>query len=176
MVSKTLAVDDPIKTTKAINFVDASCTKIVGSGKIAYVTVSDEPQDDVRSSKDNAQFHAIMSDIWKQGVCTISDEYGDKKEIVLANYSFEACKTLLLVWFIEELKNVGEKIPAYMRVNTFIDPKNGKVYNERASTTKYSAKMCGLLNQFLWSSGIDDFNVKFTEPAYKEYENYREAQ
>lgn len=149
---------------KALDWVDICCTKIIDSAIPAYITVSNEPPEQQRSSNENRKFHAIMSDIHRQGVM----QFGPNT-IVLSKYSFEECKTLLIAWFVEELKELGENIPKYAEVKTLVCPKTGKVYNQRGSTTKYSDKFCRLLCQFLWSTGAE-IGVKFTDPATREYE------
>lgn len=176
MTSKTVTAITPIGTTKAVNFVDLCCTKIVNSGKTAYVTVSDEPPEDVRTSKDNSQFHAIIGDIHKQGKGTIQNIFGEAVEVIFSEHGdFEDSKTKLLAWFVRAMIEMEENVPKYMRPRTTVDPCTGQIFYTRASTTKYSAKQAANLCQFLWSTGIE-FGVVFSEPSHKEYEKYREAQ
>lgn len=165
MASQTKQLNLYSQIDDAITWIDFCCTKILKTGIPAYITVSNEPPEPVRSSNENRKFHTIMNDIWMQGVV----EFDGDTYVLKEEYTDTQCKTFLLIWFINTLEEMGEKIPEYAKIEPMICIRTKQVYNQRGSTTKYSDKFCRLLCQFLWSTGAE-IGVKFTDPATREYE------
>lgn len=133
----------------------------------AYITMSVEPPDLARDDKENRKFHAIMQDMWKQGV------FGETK--LREAMTFKICKSFLVKWFVEDCQEQGMVFPKYMHMTTAVCPRTGDIISDRPSTTEFSQKWSKEFCQWLWSTGIQDLTVKFTEPAHREYEQYREA-
>lgn len=139
-----------------------------GSVKLSAIT-SDEPDFDTdKSAGQREKFHAIIGDINKTGVIVIPG-----RRIVMSDYDADQCKALLVMWFAAEKEQLGEPLPKPPR--SFIDPISGQSISIRPSTTTWGKKLTCQFVEFLYMTGAMA-DVKWSEPAIKEYENYREAQ
>lgn len=128
----------------------------------------DEPDFDTdKSSTQNARFHAMIGDINKTGVITIPG-----RRIVMSDYDADQCKALLVMWFAAEKEQLGEPLPNPPR--SFIDPISGQSISIRPSTTTWGKKLTCQFVEFLYATGAMS-DTKWSEPALKEYEQYREA-
>ena len=91
----------------------------------------------------------------------------------MKDYSFEACKSLLVNWFAKEKALMGE--PLKRPPETVICPISGDVYTVRPSVTSFGKKVENEWIEWLYATGIES-GVIFTEPHLEQYENYIEAQ
>lgn len=164
MVQQTKTVLFYKDIDKCIEWIDKCCTSIIGNGIHAYVTISDVEPDTIRDNNDNRKFHAIMHDIWTQGVYEFSG-----MTLSMRSKSFEECKALLVTWFVYELEHEDRTLPKYLEIKRVVCPRTNQVISIRPSTTKFSKKISAEFCQFLWATGCDG-GVKFTDPATREYE------
>ena len=154
------------QVNKALNWLDGAFVKILGAGKVPYVEVgieSDEPKSDGQREK----FHSMIGDIKKTGVIQIPG-----RRIIMNDYDNEQCKALLVMWFTNEVKGTDIEIPNPPR--HFLCPITGENITIRPSTTKWGKKLTCAFVEWLYATGAMA-GVKWSEPALKAYEEYREA-
>lgn len=116
-----------------------------------------------RNSLTNRKLHAMITDIHNQAVISFV------RKIVLSEYTFDECKALLIKWFDEELKGIGE--PLARPGKYVIDPINGDKVYLRPSTTEMSQKECCKFIEFLYATG-SNHGVKWSEKAKNIYSEY----
>jgi hypothetical protein len=149
------------------SFIDRLRGVLLEALKTAPVCVDVYRPEDDRSNPQNAKIHALMSDINRQAVIVLPG-----RRVVMADYPADACKALLVVWFANERALSGRPLPKPPR--TITDPISGEAITLRPSTTEFGKKnMCEFV-EFLYALGCDS-GVRWSEPALREYESYREA-
>ena len=158
-------IADKALINKALNWLDAGLCKIIDSGKAAYVEIGIH---DPRSGDSNRKFHAMMGDINRQAVIKAPGVV-----VQMADYQPDACKALLVSWFAREKALMGEPLRHPGRV--IIDPLSGEQIHVRPSTTQFSKSEAGQFIEWLYALGADS-GVIWSEPALRDYQNYREAQ
>lgn len=166
MTSVTREVKAYSDIDSTLPWVDKCCTKIIKNGATPYITISDSEFETTRGTVDNSKFHAIMNDIWKQASFSIGSN-----TINMSDYSFPACKAMLVTWFVNELAVIGDDLPKYMIPEKLFDPISDSFITIRPSTTNFSKKISASFCQFLWSTGCDG-GVKWTDKATAEYETW----
>lgn len=138
------------------------------SVKVTAVT-DDEPDfDPPKSDIQREKFHAMIGDIKKTGVITIPG-----RRIVMNDYDNEQCKALLVMWFTNEVKDSDISIPNPPR--HFRCPITGENITIRPSTIKWGKKLTCAFVEWLYATG-SMANVRWSEPALKAYNEYKEAQ
>lgn len=120
-----------------------------------------------RDRNDNAHFHALIGDIHKQAIISMPG-----KRVVMVDYDIEVAKTLLVSWYANERELNGEPLSKPPR--TITCPVTGERIKVRPSTTKWSKADARQFVQFLHAMG-SECGVVFSEPALKEYDQYKEA-
>lgn len=150
---------------KALNWSDGELLRIVESGKSAYIEIGIH---DPGSSSQREKYHAMIGDVVKHAVIKIPG-----KRIVMSDYGLDIGKDLLVRWFSEEKKLMGEPLKKPNR--TIIDPMYGDTLVVRASTRDFVVREAGDFIEWLYALG-SDCKVPWSEPAMKEWQSYREAQ
>lgn len=167
----SLTITEKTQINRAFNALDGQICKLLESGPVR-VTVDNagkEPQkEEPKSDESRKKFHAMIGDINKTGVLTLPG-----KRIVMKDYDAEQCKALLVMWFANEYAQLGEKLPK--APSNFLDPITGQNISIRPSTKEWGKKVTRDFVEFLYGTGAM-MNTKWSEPAIKEYESYREAQ
>lgn len=156
---------------KGMAWFDSQATKLLNAGKQPYLVVGyydesdkEEPKSDIQREK----FHAMIGDIQKTGVIVIPG-----RKIVMSNYTADKCKALLVMWFANEMRDIGEPIPN--PPENFECPLTGETITIRPSTTKWGKKITQLFVEFLYATGAMS-GTRWSEKALKEYESYKQAQ
>lgn len=150
---------------KALNWVDGGLCKGLEGGAVDVTLCRHEP---VKSDIQRDKFHAMIGDINKTGVISIPG-----RRIVMRDYDPDQCKALLVVWFAQEKESLGEPLAKPPR--NFTDPISGQQISIRPSTVQWGKKLTCEFVEWLYMTGAQA-NVIWSEPAIKEYQNYREAQ
>ena len=127
-------------------------------------TETEEERTDLQRSKT----HAMINDIAKQAIFKTPG-----LTVVMGNYDAEEAKALLVRWFERECAQLGEPLRHGSRI--VVDPFTGENITIRASTIKFLKKETINFTEWLYATGADG-GVKWSEPALKEYAQYREAQ
>lgn len=135
--------------------------------KISAITEEDPEFDAAKSDVQREKFHAMIGDINKTGVIVIPG-----RRIVMSEYDADQCKALLVMWFANEKAQMGEPLKRPPR--NFLDPISGQNISVRPSTKEWGKKLTCEFVEFLYMTGSMS-NTKWSEPAMKEYQNYREA-
>lgn len=135
--------------------------------EIGAVDVALRYRENRRGIASNAKFHAMIGDLNKQAVITMPG-----KRVALSQYDAETCKALLVIWFAKERELNGE--PLRKPPRTEIDPMTGERISIRPSTTQWGVKDTSDFIEFLYSLGAAS-GVIWSEPALKEYQDYKEA-
>lgn len=161
-ISRT--VTKPEEINGAVNWVDAMTMKGLERGPVEITLGRPEKG---RTSPQNSRYHAMMGDIRKQAVITMPG-----RRIVLADYDADECKALLVIWFANEREIQGDPLSKPPR--TVMCPITGQSISIRPSTKDWGKKDASDFMEFLFALGADT-GVQWSEPALKEYENYREA-
>ena len=156
----------------AMKWIDAQSTKLLNGGYTPFLILGygeDEPEkEDERNSQQNAKFHAMIGDISKQAVFKTP-----VLTVAMADYDVDAVKALLVRWFEQECAQLGDPLRHGSRV--VIDPFTGEQITIRPSTTKFLKTESNNFIEWLYATGSSG-GVKWSEPALKEYANYKEAQ
>lgn len=166
MTSKRNKVSDKQTINRAVNWVDSALLQIIESGRQAYVEVG--VFDENRSNPQNAKIHAMIGDINKMAVIALPG-----RRVAMSDYDPDACKALLVVWFANERELDGRPLPKPPR--TITDPITGLPVTLRPSTTEFGKKNMAEFVEWLYAFGTTS-GVLWSEPAIREYQNYKEAQ
>lgn len=150
---------------KALNWVDGGLVKGLSGGSVDITLCRHDPE---KSEIQREKFHAMIGDINKTGIISIPG-----RRIVMRDYDQEQCKALLVMWFANEKEQMGEPLAKPPR--NFTDPLTGQQISIRPSTVQWGKKLTCEFVEWLYSMGVMAC-VKWSEPAMKEYQNYREAQ
>jgi hypothetical protein len=141
------------------------------SVKVSAITDKDPDYDAPKSDIQREKFHAMIGDIQKTGIITIPG-----RRIVMANYTPEKCKALLVMWFCNEIKELNdEKIKIPNPPESFDCPLTGETITIRPSTTKWGKKLTCVFVDWLYATG-SMAGVRWSEKGLEAYELYREAQ
>lgn len=152
--------------TKCVNWSDGAICKILDKGLIAKVTIEEV---DPRTIEQNKKEHAMITDIHNQAVFKIPG-----KTVRMRDFPFEECKSLLVMWFANELKEIGE--PLKKPPKTVEDPFTGERYTIRPSTKdEIDIEETDKFIEWLYSTGAET-GVRWSEPKLKQYAGYKEAQ
>lgn len=165
MTSIRKKITDKTIINRALNWIDGSLCKIIDSGETPYIEVG---VIDDRTVPQNARYHAMIGDINKQAAIKAPGVV-----VKMVDYQPDACKALLVSWFAREKEIMGEPLRHPGRV--IIDPLSGEQIHVRPSTTQFSKSEAGQFIEWLYALGADA-GVKWSESAFREYQNYREAQ
>jgi NinB protein len=122
---------------------------------------------DIRSIPQNSKSHAMFTDIRNQAVIKLPG-----KRIVMSSYSEEAAKALLVMWFANECELNGE--PLQHPPETVLCPMTGQNITIRPSTTKFLKAENINFIEWLYAFGCES-GVRWSEPALRQYETYRQA-
>jgi hypothetical protein len=149
-----------------LKWLDHNATKAINAGVNIYVEIgiADEPKTPEMNKKD----HAMIADIHKQAIIKSIG-----KRIAMSDYSYDACKALLVIWFAKEKELNGE--PLKKPPETVTCPISGDRITVRPSVTSFGKKIDCEWMEFLYLIGAES-GVIWSEPALKEYSSYREAQ
>jgi hypothetical protein len=142
-------------------------TKALESGAVGIEYYRPDLEEE-KSDNQREKFHAMINDVNKTGVITMPG-----KRIVMINYDADQCKALLVMWFANEKALLGEKLPK--PPSNFTDPLTGQNITIRPSTKTWGKKLTCDFVEFLYATGALA-GVKWSEPALKEYQSYKEAQ
>ncbi len=165
---KKLIHDHPA-IDKAMKLLDRNATNILNNGKIPWMMVGydDESEDEeLRTDLQRSKTHAMINDIAKQAVFKTPGVI-----VKMADYDIDEAKALLVRWFERECAQLGEPLRHGSRI--IVDPFSGEHITIRASTTKFLKNETINFSEWLYATGADG-NVKWSEPALKEYETYRQ--
>ena len=119
-----------------------------------------------RNSLTNRKLHALIGDIRKQAVITLQGA-----KIPLSCYEPDVVKAFMVRWF--DLDMTEAKEPLRKSGKTVNCPRTGQPMYVRPSTTEFSQKEACQFVEWLYSFGVDH-GVKFSEPALRAYEEYKE--
>jgi len=158
-------VMDISEVNRALNWVDGNVCKALESGPVEIELRRPEPP---KSDVQREKFHAMIGDIQKTGKLKIPS-----KLIDFSVYDLEQCKALLVMWFANEKRDMGEPVPNPPR--NFICPITGENISIRPSTIKWGKKLTCEFVEWLYSIGSMT-GAKWSDPAIKAYNEYREAQ
>lgn len=158
-------VKDISEVNRLLNWVDGSVCKALESGPVEIELRRPEAP---KSDNQREKFHAMIGDINRTGIISIPG-----RKIVMSDYDPEQCKALLVMWFANEKEQMGDPLAKPPR--NFTDPLTGQQISIRPSTVQWGKKLTCEFVEWLYSMGIMAC-VKWSEPAMKEYEGYREAQ
>lgn len=154
-MSKSLVfqVTRPADYVSVIERVKNAATKGVQSGRPFQIAMRYMSRSEIQ----NAKFHAMISDIHRQG---------------LRAYSFDGVKAVLVNQFALEMEeqgtplaNPGEKV---------WDWKSQEAVYVRPSTTGFYQHEAAQFIEFLYATGVD-LGVSWSEKALKAYDSYKEA-
>lgn len=158
-------ISDIANVNKALNWIDGQLCKALESGPVRITLDRPEPP---KSEVQREKFHAMIGDINRTGIISIPG-----RKIVMSDYDPDQCKALLVMWFANEKDQMGEPLAKPPR--NFTDPLTGQQISIRPSTVQWGKKLTCEFVEWLYSMGANA-SVKWSEPAMKEYERYREAQ
>lgn len=154
-----------------MNFLlDGAATKLINAGKCLWVLISDtepfleEPGTRIQEEK----YHAMINDIAKQAVFKTP-----AKTVYMKNFSEKQAKALLVTWFEDDCKIIGEPLRHGSEVVEC--PFSGRLITIRASTKEMIKKERCNFVEWLYATGADG-NVRWSEPAMKQWQEYKEAQ
>lgn len=178
-------VSELAKVTKAVNWLDGAFCKIIESGKAASFIVGTEEEmklvhkafmdmlaNELTEEKSDIQrekFHAMIGDVQKTGVIVLPG-----RKVVLSQYTPDKVKALMVVWFVNEKKELGQFADIPNPPETFDCPITGETITIRPSTIKWGKKLTSEFIEFIYATG-SLANTKWSEPALKIYEEYRQA-
>ncbi len=151
---------------KCMRWVDKNATDMLNRGIKPWIKLGYGDED--RSVEMNDKFHAMISDISKQAIFKTP-----ALTVKMSHYSADEVKALLVTWF--ESDCILNLEPLRHGSKTVSDPFTGKEITIRASTKNFLKQEAGNFIEWLYSTGSDG-GVKWSEPAMKEYESYKEAQ
>ena len=152
---------------KAMRWFNGQATKILNNGKIPFLILGyDEETEAERTNLQRCKTHAMINDIAKQAVFKTPGVI-----VRMPDYDIDEAKALLVRWFERECAQIGEPLRHGSRVVT--DPFTGENITIRASTIKFLKSETISFTEFLYATGADG-SVKWSEPALKEYETYRQ--
>ena len=158
----------PIDGAISINPQVECLTKLLNMGMTSGgMDVIVKYQEEKITAPQNSKSHAMMTDVRKQGIIKMPG-----RRIVLADYVSEEFKALVVIWFANEMAMYGtplKKPPRYVTC-----PVTGEKITIRPSTTDFELLETKEFIEYLYSLGADS-GVEWSEPALKEYENYRQA-
>jgi hypothetical protein len=152
----------------ALKWVDAQSTKMINAGFEPFLILGYGGEESERNSQQNAKFHVMIGDIAKQAVFKTP-----VLTVAMADYDVDSVKALLVRWFEQECAQLGEPLRHGSRV--VIDPFTGEQIAIRPSTAKFLKAETINFIEWLYATGSAG-GVKWSEPALKEYANYKEAQ
>lgn len=161
-------ISTPSHIDLAMKWFDAQATKLLNGGHVPFLILGYGEDEAERTVPQNARFHAMIGDIVKQAVFKTP-----VMTVTMADYDVDAAKALLVRWFEQECAQLGEPLRHGSRVVT--DPFTGEQISIRPSTTKFLKKETINFIEWLYATGSAG-GVKWSEPALKEYSEYREAQ
>lgn len=136
--------------------------------KISAITDKDPEFDPPKSEIQREKFHAMIGDIQKTGVIVMPG-----RKVLMSQYSLEKCKALLVMWFANEMRDMGTPIPN--PPENFECPLTGESITIRPSTTKWGKKLTCIFVEWLYATGAMA-GVIWSEKAIEAYNSYREAQ
>lgn len=153
------------EVNKLLNWIDGNVCKALDGGPVEVVLKRPEAN---RTFPQNSKFHSMISDIHKYAVIKIPG-----RRIVMRDFDYDAAKALLVVWFANERQDEGRPLKKPPR--TVVCPMTGERITVRPSTVDDFTKSDTV--EFIeWLYALGTINdVKWSEPALKEYETYREA-
>ena len=152
----------------ALKWVDSQATKLLNGGHLPFLILGYGEDEAERTVIQNSRFHAMISDIAKQAVFKTP-----VLTVTMSDYDIDAVKALLVRWFEQECAQLGEPLRHGSRV--VVDPFTGEQITIRPSTTKFLKVETINFIEWLYATGAAG-GVKWSEPAMKEYANYKEAQ
>jgi hypothetical protein len=174
-------VSELAKVTKAVNWLDGAFCKIIESGKSASFIVGTEEeireimfifdgaQSEEKTDLQREKFHAMIGDVQKTGVIVLPG-----RKIILSQYTPEKVKALLVVWFVNEKKELGQFSDIPNPPETFDCPITGESITIRPSTIKWGKKLTSEFIEFIYATGALA-GVKWSEKALECYQEYRQA-
>lgn len=164
--SITKTVESREQVNPCLNWLDAGMCKGLETGPVA-VTLG--RPDTARTGPQNSKQHAMYEDIRKMAVIPLPG-----RRIVMADYDSAEAKALLVMWFANERALEGRPLSKPPR--TVMCPVTGENITVRPSTAEdFGKRDTAEFVEWLYATGTQA-GVKWSEPAIKEYESYREAQ
>ncbi len=151
---------------KCMRWIDKNATDMLNGGINPWVKLG--YGDEERSIEMNAKFHAMIGDISNQAIFKTP-----ALTVKMSNYSIDEVKALLVAWF--ESDCILNLEPLRHGSKTIKDPFSGKEITIRASTKNFIKSEASNFIEWLYSTGVDG-GVKWSEPAIKEYESYKDSQ
>lgn len=152
---------------RLLNWLDGVICKGLESGAVAIGV--GRPENDGKSDDQREKFHAMIGDIQKTGVIVLPG-----KKIVMNRYTIEKAKALLVMWFVNEKKELGQIDDIPNPPESFDCPITGETISIRPSTTKWGKKLTSEFIEFLYATGTLA-NTVWSEPSMKVYEEWSNA-
>ena len=152
---------------KAVAWVRNNVEKAIGKRQwIDVILESNASPSVIQRSK----FHAMLNDVNRQGVGQIGLTNLDMRK-----YDYDECKTLMVKWFLTEKKLNGDKLKRSVNPRVILDPMYGDAVYLRPSTKDFDTALISEFVEFIYSVGAQ-LGVRWSEPALKEYQSYKEFQ
>lgn len=148
---------------------DGAATKLINAGKCLWVLISDtEPFLEEQGTRiQEEKYHAMINDIAKQAVFKTP-----AVTVRMCDYDSAEAKALLVRWFERDCAQMGEPLRHGSKI---VDcPFTGEKITIRASTKDFLKKERCNFVEWLYATGADG-NVRWSEPALKQWQEYREA-
>lgn len=159
-------IREPADINRAFNWADPLILKALEGGPVQMTLGRPEA---ARTGPQNAKSHAMYEDIRKMAVIPLPG-----KRIVMADYDPAEAKALLVMWFANERELEGRPLSKPPR--TVLCPITGQNITVRPSTAEdFGKRDTAEFVEWLYATGTQA-GVKWSEPAMKEYQSYREAQ
>ena len=150
---------------KAVSWVRNNMEKAIGKRQwIDVILESNASPSVIQRSK----FHAMLNDVNRQGVGQIGLTHLDMRK-----YDYDECKTLMVKWFLTEKKLSGDELKRSVNPRVILDPMYGDAVYLRPSTKDFDTALISEFVEFIYSVGAH-LGVRWSEPALKEYQSYRE--
>lgn len=164
--SITKTVESREQLIKCLNWMDGMICKGLETGPVAVTLGRPES---ARTGPQNSKSHAMYEDIRKMAVIALPG-----RRIVMADYDPSEAKALLVMWFANERALEGRPLSKPPR--TVMCPITGENITVRPSTAEdFGKRDTAEFVEWLYATGTQA-GVKWSEPAMKEYQSYREAQ
>lgn len=152
---------------KAITWFDGKAFEMVKTGAVKITLQHESELEEEKSDVQREKFHAMFGDIQKTGVIVMPG-----RKVAMNQYTPEKVKALLVLWFVNEKKDLGETIPN--PPEHFMCPVTGESITIRPSTKKWGKKLTSEFIEYIYATGTM-IGTRWSEPALKEYEEYRQA-
>lgn len=163
--SITKIVHNVEQVNPCLNWMDGMLCKGLESGPVSVTLGRPEA---ARTGPQNSKSHAMYEDIRKMAVIPMPG-----RRIVMADYQSDEVKALLVMWFSNERELEGRPLSKPPR--TVLCPITGQNITVRPSTAEdFGKRDTAEFVEWLYATGTQS-GVRWSEPAMKEYESYREA-